>query len=354
MDDQQKIVACSDCFKDQGLRLDAYNISDIDDCLPECPKCGSENGKQLNIGQLEELAHNFFVWGSIYKKKYGAAPKVQFNPYSGTDISLTKDLNQDVSIFEDVLGIGFFYYGPRLWMLGQIEPLKALQQTDSFPKVTKRIINEYPDKTLGQDFPFYRIRKAPKNPCDPNEYDSPPKNIVGQGRFDSINESILYTSPDLETCIHECRVTAEDDLFVATLTPKKPLKLLNLSVLLQEDNIDEFESLDLAVNMLFLAGKHSYEITRKIAKVVKDNGYDGIIYPSYFSLLRLGIMPFRTTLGISIRKIAQYQGIDFNESVPNIAIFGHPIREGILQVSCINRLILNHVQYNYHFGPASV
>ena len=67
--------------------------------------------------------------------------------------------------------------------------------------------------------------------------------------------------------------------------------------------LTEFESIDIAIHMLFLAGEHSYEISRDIASAAKEKGYEGIIYPSYFSLLRTGSMPFDTIYGISIRKV---------------------------------------------------
>jgi len=53
----------------------------------------------------------------------------------------------------------------------------------------------------------------------------------------------MYASQDLQICVHECRVTAEDDLYVATLAPSRDMKLLDLTELLTED-VSEFESLD--------------------------------------------------------------------------------------------------------------
>jgi hypothetical protein len=69
--------------------------------------------------------------------------------------------------------------------------------------------------------------------------------------------------------------------------------------LLQEKEVTEFDSLDMAVHMQFLAGKHSFEISSDIARAAHAAGYDGLIYPSYFSLVRTGAMPFETTYGIA-------------------------------------------------------
>ena len=140
-------------------------------------------------------------------------------------------------------------------------------------------------------------------------------------------------------------------MFVATLTATKPLRLLDLSALLKAEDATEFESLDIAVHMLFLAGKHSYKITRAIADAARVAGFDGLVYPSYFSLLRLGQMPFETTYGISHRRIAQYQEHEQAKAIRNLALFGSPIASGAVAVHCINRLILNRVGYDFHFGP---
>ena len=77
---------------------------------------------------------------------------------------------------------------------------------------------------------------------------------------------------------------------------------LNLTALLKEDTT-EFESLDMSVPMLFLAGKHSYKLTRDIAQAARVAEFDGLVYPSYFSLLRIGERPFETVYGISHRRI---------------------------------------------------
>jgi hypothetical protein len=162
---------------------------------------------------------------------------------------------------------------------------------------------------------------------------------------------VLYGSQDLQVCVHECRVTVDDESYVASLIPTRALRLLDLTHLLEEEGVTEFESLDLAVLMLFLAGKHAYEIARAVATAARDAGFDGLIYPSYFSLLRTGAAPFATIYGISIRKFPGLAQHAQAQSIPNFAIFGRPIKEGSVSVQCINRLILNQAEYELVFGP---
>lgn len=342
-------IACANCFVDRGLQLDADRIGQ--ECSAPCQNCGALNAKKLPLDGLTTLAHRFFVWGSMWRTDYGATPLIQFNEHQKTSIDAAPWLTADIQLFERLLGVGFFHYGPRLWMLGEVEPLKALQIKNQRQEIINRILSEYPERVLGTKEYFYRIRLNPSAPSEGEQYDSPPTNCTGKGRLDSAGNSVLYGSPDIEVCIHECRVSVEDDVFVATLAPTRPLRLLDLSVLLKEESTTEFESLDMSVHMLFLAGKHAYEITQAIADAARDVGFDGIVYPSYFSLVRLGQMPFQTTYGISHRRFPSLQDHEQAKTIPNLALFGRPIVEGKVSVSCINRLILNRVAYDFHFGP---
>ncbi|MEC8887481.1 MAG: RES family NAD+ phosphorylase [Pseudomonadota bacterium] len=343
------IKLCSECFQDQGLKLLAEKIGRPSS--HPCSNCSTKIGFKLTIDQIEELAYRFFVVGSLFRPDYGAAPRIQFNKYQKSDINLSETLNTDIKLFEKCLDIGFFHYGPRLWMIGEIEPLKDLQNNKTRLSVFEKIINEYPTTILKETDLFYRIRANPNNPSNSNEYDSSP--FPGNGRLDSINHSVLYGSQDLEVCIHECRVTIEDEIYVATLKPNKSLKLLDLTSLLEE-NVTEFESLDLSIQMLFLASKHSYGISQELSIYVSKKGFDGIIYPSYFSLIRTGEIPFPTVYGISTRKIALYQEYEKNRTIKNLAIFGNPIKDKYLTINNINKLYLNQISYSYGFGPVEI
>ena len=61
------------------------------------------------------------MWRSLVRFEYGAAPAIQLNKHQTTN---------DVRILEEILGVGFFQYGPRLWMFGEVEPMKDLQTAD--------------------------------------------------------------------------------------------------------------------------------------------------------------------------------------------------------------------------------
>jgi hypothetical protein len=103
--------------------------------------------------------------------------------------------------------------------------------------------------------------------------------------------------------------------------------------------------------MLFFAGKHSYKIARAIAAAAKAAAFDGLIYPSYFSSLRTGAIPFETTYGISLRRVRRLAEYEKSKIIENLALFGRPVAKGDVKVKCIDRVIINRVDYGIHFGP---
>lgn len=350
--EKDKHIICSNCFKDEGLRIDAAHIGIENN--EKCKRCNSTDGFKLTKSLVQSLCYRFFVRGTIQRFDYGGCPLIQMNKqhYNQTDIDVSPWLIDDVKIIEQAGKIGLFYYGPRFWMFGEIEPLKSLQKVEERNQIIEILLEKYPVRDLTVEQHFYRLRKNPTIPHNFSEYDTAPERLLGDGRFDIPNFPILYGSQDLETCIHECRVTVEDDIYVSKLKPKRTLKLLDLTHILEEKNVTEFESLDMAIHFLFLAGKHSYEICREIAKKALGKGFDGIIYPSYFSYIRTGTIPFDTVCGISIRRIAQLKEHAYSQIISNLALFGRPISEGIIEVNCVNKVLINRVIYDTSFGPA--
>jgi hypothetical protein len=345
----EKPVLCSNCFQGEGLRLDALKFGVIDNSA--CPNCGSSDGAKLTALDVSDLVHRFFVWGTMLRLDYGGAPVIQVNKAHATDVNMSPWFEKDLRLLEKIGGFRFFYYGPRTWMVGEVEPLKSLEDPSSRGAVIERIITEYPTMEVKQGTSFYRVRRSPKNPDQVDEYDSAPLGTGGTGRLDTATLPILYACHDLELCVHECRFKAEDDLYVGTLGPTRALKMLDLTELLREEGVTEFESLDIAVHMLFLAADHSYPIARDIAAAARTKGFDGLIYPSYFSLLRTGAMPFETVYGISTRKFESQAEYERSKIAPNLAIFGRPVSEGLIAVKSINRLIISRAEYTFHFGP---
>ena len=69
-------LLCSDCFTDEGLRIDA--IKQGLEQQGACPNCKSLDGRKLTKKKVEGLAWRFFVSGTTIRCQYGAAPVIQF------------------------------------------------------------------------------------------------------------------------------------------------------------------------------------------------------------------------------------------------------------------------------------
>ncbi|HEY0267285.1 MAG TPA: RES family NAD+ phosphorylase [Rhizomicrobium sp.] len=344
-------LLCSNCLKNEGLRLNAWLRGSDTNSL--CKNCGSENGRGLDRNQAMNLVQDFFVRGTVFRGDYGAAPQLVFNEHHAgmVEQNTPEDLVDDVQILSQYLSIGIFYYGPRAWMLGENYPLNSLRTPEERDDVIERIISEYPSRLLPKSSILYRVRINSKS-TEYSEFDTAPSNLIGNGRFDTSEFPVLYVSEDLEGCVHECRATMDDEIHVASLQPNKDINILDLSGLYLEDGKNEFDSLDMAVHMLFAARKHAYPITRAIGLKAFERGYDGIQYPSYFSHVRTGTVPFETAgYGISVRRFESARSWIEANTAKNIAIFGRPIADNLLRVKSINRVVIRRVSYDLSFGP---
>ena len=152
---------CSQCFSNEGLRLSAKEIGLLDNSA--CPNCHAMNGRKLTKDLITALAHRFFVWGTLQRSEYGAAPLVQFNDLHEPDLEVGDPwLKADMRLIEKMASVGFFLYGPRLWMIGEnITPLDELISLATREETIQRIIGEYPEIVLTKGRKFYRLRKNP-------------------------------------------------------------------------------------------------------------------------------------------------------------------------------------------------
>ena len=149
-------IACSECFNNQGIKLMATGLGSK--VAFACTHCGSSSGSQLTKDMLYNLAHSFFVQGSYRKVSFGGASVIQFNDYhSDKSMEFEGDINKDAKLITRKLNVGFFPYGTRLWMVGEIEPLKSLQSENERSEVIERILSEYPEYILNPGVNFYRL-----------------------------------------------------------------------------------------------------------------------------------------------------------------------------------------------------
>jgi len=321
-------VLCSDCFTDRGLQIEAKKLG-----APSgraCKHCGSVSGHKLSRTAVEQLAQNFFTYGSFMKSEYGGASVLHLAGWDSNHraVRFPNWLDRDAALIESTIELGLRYYGPATWRLGEVEPLEALRETTTRSMAAVDVVKRFPRRTLVTDTTFYRLRRGIpwKQQSDERQYDSPPAECSSKGRLESPGLPVLCGSQDLEICVHECRTTKSDECHLATLRISRPLELLDLCESIDNDGPTPFESLYLAIQFVFSAEEHSYEIARAIAKAANSAGLDGIIYPSYFSSLR-------------------------GSTIPNIGLFGYPIADGKVGLVSANRLILESAEYTVRLGP---
>lgn len=321
-------VLCSKCFSDPGLQMAASKIGRNEH--RRCRHCGAFDGSKLYRTAVEALMVEFFWHGSFFRADFGGAHRLVSNPYryGSREVDFPSWLRSDAHLLEDELKVGLFHYGPPLWRIGEIEQLVNLRNPKTRSAAISSLFHQFPEKILVAGTPFFRVRKnlAPEQEQDFSQYDAPPQGYGGSGRLDSKGLTVLYGSEDLEICIHECRVIIPDECFVASLETTRDLRLLDLTAPPISDGATPFESLDISMRFLFSAGDHSYSITQAIARRARRAGYNGIVYPSYFSLVKL-------------------------KSIPNIALFGRPIKSGAVRVKAINRAMLSSATYEVRMGP---
>ena len=330
---------------EMGAKLDSDNT---------CPACKSVGGTKLNKCSLAKLAKEFFENGTFYKTDFGGAPVITFRHNSSSEENLFGCwISPDVKLFEDILDIGFILNAPKLWQVGINDELEKLQQEANREQVIDQIIDQAPEIKKGEDFQFFRVRSCSLgngefDSSSKGEFDSPPNKSSNFDRFDTSNFPVLYGSTDLQSCLHECRVTLEDIIYVAKLHPRQKLKLLNLIDFPSQSGSTPHDSLATTVDMLFYEGKRAYDITRKIAFEAGKKGFDGLIYPSYINNLQ------KKEYNTSTLGIPNSTPIVQDQIIQNLAIFGRPIQEGKLQVSSINRVFLRQSSYVIKFGPPSI
>ena len=322
---------CTSCLKNYGIRIVAEKITHGKK-KTSCENCG-ENGYLLNEPEINQLLHEFFVLGSVPPDLGGTAPIFQFNSYQyPSDLEFLTELDTDLKLLSETLKIGVFHYGPPLWSIGatnhyQDLTIENVSESERY-KIWIDIIDKCSSITINPGKTIFRARKGNKlPPAIPEEFDSPPLGFTQEGRFNNKHQPMFYGAFDVETCLHEIRVSLSDYVMLATFETSKSLKILDLTRV-SETSTDPFDSISIFLYKLFFSGKSEYALCQEFASEIKKCGYDGFISNSYFKQAHT------------------------NELL-NINLFDHPVKDEKLKLTSTNRIILNNVNYQYSFGPTN-
>lgn len=328
---------CTLCFQNYGLRQEAQQLAGAT-IEGQCPNCLQTGGQAVDAAAAEHLMHKFFVSGSVPPEVGGPAPLYQFNShrYPG-EVTFATEVDSDLRRLSDFLKVGLFDYGPPLWRLGLTEHYQAFRgymddraaiQGDQRMKLWQGILSRCSVRTIDPGADLFRVRKGetlpPALPC---EFDAPPPGVATGGRYESEGLPVFYGADDIETCLHESRVTLSDWIALATFTPTRPLRILDLT-----DGIDDssagtpFERVDIFMRRLAFVGNKDYDLCQELAIEIHALGFDGFYFISYFAQAH-------------------------HRNLRNIALFGHPVAAGKLRLVSVNRLRLASASYEYTFGP---
>lgn len=320
---KSKVIGCSNCFYDVGLCEVARKLSK--DTGGKCPKCGSLEGAKFTKSVLEDICSEYFVRGSIYSGKGWFTPLIQFNCYDRPIDEIGREpLKQDIRCLSESFGIRVFLYGPPLWAFGKPCEEDGVQHwTDA----DFQLICEYhTEQEIGPQTTLYRVQTNIEFTPEDARFCSPPDEYRTKfGRFDSANLPVHYSSFDVETCLHESRISLNDEIYVATMQANRKLKILNLALPKVDFDISLFEDPRIWLRSL-IYDYGSYKTCRKLASHIHALGYDGFIVKSYF------------------QQVATKEHL-------NLCLFGRPIVAGLLAVKGVNRVNLHNISYEYEFGP---
>lgn len=326
-------LICTQCFKNYGLRTLAEELAKNEEYI-NCKNCGNK-GLKIEKNAADELMSSFFVYGSIPPEIGGPAPVYQYNDYQYPgEVNFATELDEDLKLLSEYLKVGLFHYGPPMWRVGATEYYNMLSidkvEGEDRKKIWKDIISRCEDNYLEEDSKIFRIRTGEKlPPALPEEFDSPPREFVKEGRFHTKDFPLFYGALDIETCLHETRVTLADYTMLAVFQPTRKLKILNIS-----HNIDDsdaktpFERVDILIQKLVYSGKSEYQLCQEMAMEINNVGYDGFLSSSYF-------------------------GQAHKQKLYNINLFGYPVEEGKIKLLSTNRVKLASLSYEYHFGPTN-
>ncbi len=233
----------------------------------------------------------------------------------------------------EITGTTIFDFGPTLWRVGMTSHWDFEDETDELnwklaPTGISLALNACPDVKVGPGDQFFRARlNVPGDRLtDAAQYDTPPEGLKKQyDRFDAADIPIFYAGRSLEVCLHETRLSNRDEVTLATCEFSRPAKLLDITGDTADHGETPFDDPMHFFNGLMFSN-HTFDECRMVAQAIRERGYDGFLYKSYHSPLMLG------------------GGV-------NIALFGWPIRDGLVSITSLNNIFIEEIKVAYQLGP---
>lgn len=317
---------CVSCIKNLGLKTLAENYAKNNGEY-FFNKCG-HSGKYLTDSDAKQLAYEFFVRGSIPPALGGNGSVYNIMGTGENDLFFDSELDFDIKLLSQYESLPLCHYGPPLYKIGATTNYQDLVFDKIDESRRKKIWNDiisvcgYQDLTPGSK--IFRVRKGDSlPPAIEAEFDSNPEPC--EGRFNQIGEHVFYGAFDVETCLHETRVTLTDWIALATFQVKKQLRILDLTNI-KESPGTPYESVQIFIDKILYSGVDEYPLCQELSREIKYLGYDGFISYSFFKQAH-------------------------KENLKNIVLFGCPASDRKIELISTNRIILKYVSYDFTYGP---
>lgn len=324
----RNFIACQACFRNFGFRKTLEEFGRTSD--EPCPRCASTGTSKVDDDGLKEAMHKFFVSGSDITGTFTS--RYALNKWNSSPSVFDATLAADAELACGLTGLVIFDYGPATWRVGQgclSEEFDAGGELQHW--AARDLVKGGEPIVIHADTPFFRVRVNPKLDASistPAAFDPPPLAIPREpGRLDAPDHPVLYVSDNIELCLHECRVTISDEIVVATLWPLRELHILDLCAPIKPRSHSPWDDPNIFLAYIFRNRGASLEHCRAISRAARDLGYDGIRYTSYYAQAK------------------------HNIEALNLAIFGHPIADGLLHLASVNRVRISNANYAFRFGP---
>lgn len=321
---KNKYILCSKCFHNKGLVIESEKIGIQDNSI--CLNCKNNNGVKLNESLIQDLIEIFFINGSknLNNGAFESIYKVLGKIF--TDINFDSTLKNDYKLLMDNSIDKLNYNAPSLWRFGETDFKDDLKEANEQEKINAeldKIIKISEIYTIKKGTELFRIRLNAKDLHLNSSFDSAPSHISKEGRLNSNCESVFYGAFDIETCIHEVRTTVYDEIILVTYEANEDIELIDLEKM--EDTIYDNSQWGIIPFIEYEFYSPHYNFTQLIAKRIKEQGFKGIKYKSFYSKVRDGINS-------------------------NFALFGFPLKEKILKIHSLNRIKLNTIKYDFTLG----
>jgi hypothetical protein len=135
-------------------------------------------------------------------------------------------------------------------------------------------------------------------PFDESEILAPPREKVGAGRANLAHDPVLYVSDSESTCLAEVKPWRSAAVAIGRLVTSRPSRVVDLHTKQRIVNpyTDEYLGWKVQLSYLFdrlsyelslpvspCYGERDYRVTQELCRIIREAGYDGIVYQSSVS-----------------------------------------------------------------------